>query len=69
MEELEQEKVKNLLAKHIKECHKHNCNQADAGDVRNVFQDLYNHVVHLVVQSWALFGQLLFLLYKNPQYP
>ena len=61
--------VENLLAKHVKECHKHNCDQADAGNVRNIFQNLYNHVVHLIVQSRALFGQLLFLFYKIPQYP
>ena len=61
--------VEDLLSQHIKEGHKHDCDQANTGNVRNVFQNLYNHIVDLVIQSRALFGQLLFLLYKKSYIP
>ena len=49
--------VENLLTQYIEERDEHDRDQADAGYVRHIFEDLYDHAVHLVIQCAWLTGQ------------
>ena len=49
--------VKDLFTQHIEERDKHDSDEADARNVRHIFQNSYNYAIHLVVQCTRLTGQ------------
>lgn len=62
--------VEDLLSQHIKEGHKHDCDQANTGNVRNVFQNLYNHIGRPChTKSGFVWTIIIPPFTKNPIYP